>query len=81
MERTNLQTYINLLRHIKQRVAQGQQRAIYSANEEMLRMYWDIGEMLNRSGGTFDHLWFWHFIKDGRCMMEDVIIMRRIKTL
>ena len=40
------QTYATLLRHIKQRVAQAQRRAIYSANEEMLRMYWDIGEML-----------------------------------
>ena len=46
---TELQTYNTLLRHIKQRVAQAQQRAIYSANEEMLRMYWDIGEMLTKS--------------------------------
>lgn len=46
---TELQTYNTLLRHIKQRVAQAQQRAIYSANEEMLRMYWDIGEMLTNS--------------------------------
>lgn len=47
LERTDIQIYANLLRRIKQRVAQGQQRAIYSANEELLRMYWDIGEMLN----------------------------------
>ena len=26
-----------------------QQRAIYAANEEMLRMYWDIGGMLQQS--------------------------------
>ena len=26
-----------------------QQRAIYAANEEMLRMYWDIGGMLRQS--------------------------------
>ena len=41
-----IQTYTTLLRHIRQRVAQAQQRAIYSANEEVLRMYWDVGEML-----------------------------------
>ena len=38
-----------LLRKIKQRVLVAQQRAIYAANEEMLRMYWDIGEMLQQS--------------------------------
>lgn len=41
--------YASLLRNIKQRVQIGQQRAIYAANEEMLHMYWDIGEMLQRS--------------------------------
>ena len=35
--------YAALLRKIKQRVLIAQQRAIYAANEEMLRMYWDIG--------------------------------------
>ena len=44
-----IQTYTALLRRIKQRVTQAQQRAIYSANEEMLRMYWDVGEMLTKS--------------------------------
>lgn len=38
--------YPHLLRQVKQRVSQAQQRAIYAANEELLRMYWDIGEML-----------------------------------
>lgn len=38
--------YSTLLRHIKQRVALAQQRAIYSANEELLRMYWDLGQIL-----------------------------------
>ena len=47
--KTEIQTYTTLLRHIKQRVAQAQQRAFFSANEEMLRMYWDIGEMLTNS--------------------------------
>lgn len=38
-----------LLLKIKQRVLTAQQRAIYAANEEMLRMYWDIGGMLQQS--------------------------------
>ncbi len=38
-----------MLRKIKQRVLIAQQRAIYAANEEMLRMYWDIGGMLQQS--------------------------------
>ena len=42
----NFHGYAVLLRKIKQRVLIAQQRAIYAANEEMLRMYWDIGEML-----------------------------------
>lgn len=41
--------YAALLRQIKQRVLFAQQRAIYAANEEMLRMYWDVGEMLQHS--------------------------------
>lgn len=41
--------YAKLLRQIKQRVLLAQQRAIYVANEEMLRMYWDIGGMLQQS--------------------------------
>ncbi len=41
--------YAALLRKIKQRVLIAQQRAIYAANEEMLRMYWDIGGMLQQS--------------------------------
>ena len=41
--------YAALLRKIKQRVLIAQQRAIYPANEEMLRMYWDIGGLLQQS--------------------------------
>lgn len=41
--------YAALLRKIKQRVLIAQQRAIYAANEEMLRMYWDIGGLLQQS--------------------------------
>lgn len=39
-------SYAVLLRQIKQRVLLTQQRAIYSTNEEILRMYWDVGSML-----------------------------------
>lgn len=45
----NFRGYATLLRKIKQRVLMAQQRAIYAANEEMLRMYWDIGGMLQQS--------------------------------
>ena len=38
--------YPILLRQVKQRVALAQQRAIFAANEELLRMYWDLGQML-----------------------------------
>ncbi len=41
--------YAKLLRQIKQRVLLAQKRAIYAANEEVLRMYWDIGRMLQQS--------------------------------
>ena len=41
--------YAALIRKIKQRVLIAQQRVIYAANEEMLRMYWDVGEMLQQS--------------------------------
>lgn len=41
--------YAALLRRIRQRVLTAQQRVIYAANEEMLRMYWDVGEMLQQS--------------------------------
>ncbi len=56
-------TYFSLLGQVKKRVALAQQRAIYAANEEMLRMYWDIGQMLDESQraegwgkGTLDRL-------------------------
>ena len=45
----NFRGYAALLRKIKQRVLIAQQRAIYAANDEMLRMYWDIGGMLQQS--------------------------------
>ena len=45
----NFRGYAALLRKIKQRVLIAHQRVIYAANEEMLRMYWDVGEMLQQS--------------------------------
>ena len=45
----NFRGYAALLRKIKERVLIAQQRVIYVANEEMLRMYWDVGEMLQRN--------------------------------
>ena len=48
----NFRGYAALLRKIKQRVLIAQQRIIYAANEEMLRMYWDVGEMLQQSQDT-----------------------------
>lgn len=48
----NFHGYADLLRKIKQRVQIAQQRAIYAANEEVLRMYWDVGELLQQSQDT-----------------------------
>ena len=42
----NISEYTSLLKQIRQRVQLAQKRAIFSASAEMLRMYWDIGEML-----------------------------------
>ena len=39
--------YLRLLSQVKRRVQLAQQRAIYSANDEMLRMYWDVGHILS----------------------------------
>ena len=49
MEKNAIFDYSQLLSQVKRRVAMAQQRAIYAANEEMLHMYWDIGEMLEKS--------------------------------
>ena len=42
-----MQGYPTLLRQVRQRVALAQQRTIYAANDELLRMYWDLGQMLH----------------------------------
>ena len=46
MSNNSTTNYPALLRQMKQRVALAQQRAIYAANEELLRMYWDLGQLL-----------------------------------
>ena len=38
--------YAELLSQVKQRVRQGQTRAVFSANAEMILTYWDIGRMI-----------------------------------
>ena len=43
----DIQNYSRLLCQVKNRVALAQQRAVYAANEELLRMYWDLGQMLH----------------------------------
>ena len=45
----NFHGYAALLRKIRHRVQIAQQRAIYAANKEVLRMYWDVGELLQQS--------------------------------
>ena len=46
MSNNSTTNYPALLRQMNQRVALAQQRAIYAANEELLRMYWDLGQLL-----------------------------------
>jgi hypothetical protein len=38
--------FADLLGRIKQRIRQGQTRAMLSANAEMIMTYWDIGRMI-----------------------------------
>ena len=45
----NFNRYASLLKRIRQRVSLAQKRVIFTANEELLHMYWDIGEMLQQS--------------------------------
>ncbi len=40
--------YAQLLREIKDRIQQSRTRAIFSLNAEMMRLYWDIGRMIDR---------------------------------
>lgn len=49
MNHDTIEGYSKLLRQVKQRVALAQQRAIFAANEELLRMYWDLGHILYKT--------------------------------
>jgi predicted nuclease of restriction endonuclease-like (RecB) superfamily len=39
--------YAQLLKEIKARIQQSQTRAMFSVSSEMIRLYWDIGRMIN----------------------------------
>jgi predicted nuclease of restriction endonuclease-like (RecB) superfamily len=39
--------YVQLLRDIKARIQQSRTRAIFTLNAEMIRLYWDIGRMID----------------------------------
>ena len=43
---TELTLYADLLDDIKTRIRQAQVKATFSANSEMIWMYWDIGRMI-----------------------------------
>src|SRR5262245_44844981 len=40
--------YTNLLKEIKARIQQAQTRAVLSVNAELIRLYWDIGRMIDQ---------------------------------
>jgi hypothetical protein len=46
--------YSALLRQIKQRLQFAQQRAVYAANEELLRMYWILEECCSVANRLMD---------------------------
>ena len=39
--------FIILLKQIKSRIAQAQMRAVLSVNAQLVRLYWDIGRMID----------------------------------
>ncbi len=45
---SDLVQYGNLLNEIKDRIRQAQVKAVLSVNAEMIRMYWDIGRMIDQ---------------------------------
>jgi hypothetical protein len=45
---SDLALYSGLLTEIKDRVRQAQARAAFSANSEMILMYWDVGRMIHK---------------------------------
>jgi hypothetical protein len=45
-DKVAIKRYSDLLADIKSRIRQGQNRAVMSANAEMIRLYWGIGQMV-----------------------------------
>ncbi len=45
-------TYQELLKDVKGRIRQGQLKAAMSVNAEMLMLYWDIGQMIDKRQGV-----------------------------
>jgi len=43
-----LTLYTTLLQDIKQRIAEAQTRAVLSVNAELIRLYWDIGQIIDQ---------------------------------
>lgn len=53
-DKADMTLYSDLPVNIKMRIRQAQNRAVMSANPEMIRMYWDIGHMIaKRQGGSY----------------------------
>jgi predicted nuclease of restriction endonuclease-like (RecB) superfamily len=50
-DKLGMARYSDLLADIKMRIQQAQNRAVMSANAEMIRMYWDIGYMVAKRQG------------------------------
>ena len=50
-DKAAMRRYGDLLADIKTRIRQAQNRAVMSANAEMLHMYWDIGRMVAKKTG------------------------------
>jgi hypothetical protein len=45
-DKTVMKHCVDLLADIKTRIRQAQSRAVMSANAEMIRLYWDVGQMV-----------------------------------
>jgi predicted nuclease of restriction endonuclease-like (RecB) superfamily len=50
-DKTVMKRYGDLLADIKTRIRQAQNRAVMSVNAEMIRLYWDIGQMVAKRQG------------------------------
>ena len=48
MSQLNRQEYVSFAREIKVRIRERQLRALRSINRELVSLYWDIGELIDR---------------------------------